>query len=248
MKKYLILTGLFFSVYSSSAQSLKEASIAGTLIQGNFGLYLPFGDLANRFGNNSSIGGGVYRKSVSNFIFGIGSDFIYGRTVKESSFIDSLSAGSDLIGYTGTIADVALFERGYMIYGSIGKLVSIKKINPNSGIIFSAGVGFLQHKIRIVDQDEILLQLNKEYKKGYDRLTNGVLFKQTIQLINLDARRRMNFRVGFDFNEALTRNRRSWNFDERKQDNTLRLDMMMGLSASWILPLYSKNEERFYNY
>jgi hypothetical protein len=247
MKKWLFIIVLI-SFESAQSQSLKDASVAGTLICGNFGFYFPGGDLAKRFGNNSSIGGSIYRKTQSNIFLGLGSDFIYGRKVKEDAFLDSLSSGDDFIGYTGTIAEVALYQRGYTIHATVGKLLPIKKINPNSGIMLNAGVGFMQHKIRIVDLDEILLQFNDEYKKGYDRLSNGLMLCQSIQLLNLDARHRINFKIGLDFKEAFTRNRRSWNFDERRQDNKLRFDMMMGISGSWILPFYSKNEERLYFY
>ncbi len=236
------------TVEFAQSQSLKDTSIAGTLIAGNFGAYLSAGDLADRFGACSSIGGTIYRKTQSNFFFGLGSDFVYGRNVKEDAFLDSISSGNDFVGYTGTIADVALYQRGYVVYATVGKLLPMKKVNPNSGILLNAGLGFMQHKIRIVDLDEVLLQFNEEYKKGYDRLSNGFMLCQSVQFLNLDARHRVNFKIGLDLKQAFTRNRRTWNFDERRQDNKLRFDMMIGLSGSWILPFYSKNEERLYFY
>lgn len=247
MKKCFFLLFSLIAI-NGVAQSLRDTSIAGILIAGNFGYFFPGGDFAKRFGNTSSVGGTIFRKTRSNYFIGLGSDFIYGRNVKDAAFIDSISSGNDLIGYTGTIAEVALYARGFTAYATAGTLVPIRRINPNSGILFTAGLGFLQHKIRIVDLDEILLQLDDTYKKGYDRLTNGILLCQSVQFLNLDAHHRINFKIGLEFKEALTRNRRSWNFDERRQDEALRFDLMFGLSGSWILPFYSKSEERFYSF
>lgn len=251
MKHKIALTccmcALLFTV-NAQTSSIKDTPLGATLISAHYGFYVPLGDMAKRFGNNSIVGGGIHRKTNKNLIFGLNGDFIFGRRVHEDAFLDSLSNGDDIIGYTGTIAEVALYERGFTVYGNVGKVFKIKGMNANSGLVLSAGIGFMQHKIRIVDLDEILLQLNDEYKKGYDRLTNGLMLTQSVQLLNLDPRHLINFKIGLDLKEAFTRNRRSWNFDERLQDNRLRFDMLIGLKGAWILPLYSKHEERFYSF
>lgn len=237
-----------FGLFANAQSSIKDTPLAATIISAHYGYYFPVADMAKRFGNNSAIGGSLHRKMANNYFVGLNGDFIFGRKVYDDAFLDSLSNNDDLIGYTGTIAEVALYERGFTAYADCGKLLNLKTLNPNSGILVSAGVGFMQHKIRIVDLDEVLLQLDKEYQKGYDRLTNGLMLTQSVQFLNLDAHHRINFKVGLDLKQAFTRNRRSWNFDEHKQDNTLRFDMLIGLKGSWMLPLYSKHEERFYSF
>ena len=74
------------------------------------------------------------------------------------------------------------------------------------------------------------------------------MLTQSIMFINLDKKHLLNFKVGLEVKEAFTQNRRNWNFDERLQDSTQRLDIIAGIKLSWLVPFYSKNEERFYSY
>jgi hypothetical protein len=48
--------------------------------------------------------------------------------------------------------------------------------------------------------------------------------------------------------QGFTQNRRSYNFDEMKQDTEKRLDIFYGAKVSWILPLYKKAPKEFYTY
>jgi hypothetical protein len=49
--------------------------------------------------------------------------------------------------------------------------------------------------------------------------------------------------VGVDFHYGLTQNRRSVNFDTQLPDTRHRTDLMLGLKAGWILPLYKRDEK-----
>jgi hypothetical protein len=48
--------------------------------------------------------------------------------------------------------------------------------------------------------------------------------------------------------QAWTKNRRGFNFDTGKEDNEMRLDIMTGFKAAWILPLYKKVPDAHYFY
>ena len=141
-----------------------------------------------------------------------------------------------------------MFERGYTLEGNVGKIIPAFGSNPNSGIYVRLGAGFMQHKIRITDTEGIIYQVNEGYAKGYDRLSNGLMLSQYVGFLNIDPRHLLNFHVGLLAQEAFTQNRRSWNFDERRQDTDKRLDILIGLRATWMLPFFSKNEQRFYTH
>jgi hypothetical protein len=101
------------------------------------------------------------------------------------------------------------------------------------------GAGFLQHKVRIQDDPtRNVPQLSKEYKKGYDRLTNGWALTQFIGYQKLANDRRLNFFFGIESMQAFTAGRRSFNFDTQSTDNDNRIDLSFGFRAGWILPFY----------
>src|SRR5690606_34872644 len=107
---------------------------------------------------------------------------------------------------------------------------------------------FFQHKIDFEVDETVVPQLNKDYKKGYDRLTNGFMITQFVGYAFFDAKKRINLYAGFEFSQAFTQNRRPWNFDQFLQDDTKRVDLLSGFRIGWILPLYPKSTEQFFYY
>ncbi len=83
-------------------------------------------------------------------------------------------------------------------------------------------------------------------KKGYDRLSNGIGFTQSVGYLFLSNNRIANFFAGIEMNEAFTKNRRDFNYDQMKKDNQLRTDLLFGIRIGWILPLYKKAPKEFY--
>jgi hypothetical protein len=208
---------------------------------------MPGGDLVKRFGNNSNIGAGFILKTKRNFLFGINGSFLFGNKVKEDSlFKDILTEQGELIDKDGKYAEIRLYERGFTGYAEIGKLFPIFNSNPNSGIFFLAGVGALQHKIRIETPNNNAPQLSPEYRKGYDRFTSGLSVKGFLGYLHLSNNRRVNFFGGVEFAQAWTQNRRGYNFDTMQRDATKRLDNLFGIRIGWVLPLYKKVPDEFY--
>ena len=103
----------------------------------------------------------------------------------------------------------------------------------------------LQHKIRI---EGAAPQLMGEYKKGYDRLSNGLALGEFIGYVHLGKNHFINFFAGFEIIEAFTKNRRSFNIDTIEKDDTKRLDILSGFKFGWIIPLYRRNADEFYYY
>ncbi|HZF99997.1 MAG TPA: hypothetical protein VEY71_03305 [Chitinophagales bacterium] len=248
--KSLLCTLLFMAAFFQQAvaqSSLRDTSVSGLLVGFSYGYQFPLADMAERFGNNGLVGTEITYKLRNNFTFGAEAGLIFGRSVNQAGFLDSLMTPDGyFMGYNGLYGNIALYERGFNFSGNVGKIIPVFNANPNSGVYIRLGAGFLQHKIKITDTEETLYPLNGEYVKGYDRLSNGLMLSQYVGFLHLDPRHFVNFHVGLLVQEGFTQNRRSWNFDERRKETEKRLDVLVGLRGTWILPFYGKADERKY--
>jgi len=118
--------------------------------------------------------------------------------------------------------------------------------NPNSGLMIAAGPVFFQHRILIDYRDASLPQLEGDYLKGYDRLTNGYGLNEFIGYIHYGRRKLINFYVGFDFMQTWTTNKRGFNYDKGVADNKIRNDNLIGFRFGWVLTLYKRAPQNFY--
>lgn len=204
-----------------------------------YGYQLPGGDLQDRFGTSTSLGGKLELLLKNNWAFSVDGYFSFGRIVKEDPLTPLRDSDNVLIGTNFSQASILLRQRGFYLGASVGRLFSISKKNKRSGIKIELGVGLLQHKIRIQDDPESFVPiLSGDYKKGYDRLTNGLALRQFIGYQYHSRNRLINCYAGFEFTEAFTQNRRSYNFDTMAADETKRLDILTGFKIGWILPFY----------
>jgi hypothetical protein len=250
MKRALFTIFLFCIAYAEiKAQvNVKDSAANVTLIGVKYGYYLPAGDMLSRFGDNSLLQLSVDYKLKNNWTLGINGSYLFGKTIKESLF-DSISKENYFISSEGDFADVRLFERGFTISATAGRVFKLNKDHPNSGIVLSLGAGFIQHKIRIEVIGNNLPQLDKTYKKGYDRLSNGLLLSQNLGYLYLSNNRLLNIYFGLECMEGFTQNRRSFDFDKREKDTKKRLDILYGAKVAWILPVYGKRGSKgFYSY
>jgi hypothetical protein len=251
MKKLLLALLMSYPLsFTANAQSsVKDSVIHCVLIAPGFSFQIPGGDLANRFGNNSTVGLSAGIKNRKNWTFSLEGNFIFGSRIKETSIFSGLTVdGGYIIGSDGLYADIRAYERGYTVFGNVGKLIPYKGPNPNCGIYIQAGAGFLQHKIRIEDKKHTVPALQDEYLKGYDRLTNGIAARQFIGYMYLGNKRLVNFFGGFEFIEGFTQGRRDYNFSTGLSDNGKRFDLFMGIKLGWVMPFYKQAPEKFYTY
>lgn len=250
MKRFLLLLLFFttgFSFQSNAQVSIKDSSVFAPMVCASYGFQFPAGDLAKRFGQNSNIGLSFLIKDKKSFVYGISGTYLFGNKLREDGILDSINTSTgQIINASGEFAEVRLFERGFSAHLHFGKLFSVLSPNPNSGILVTAGAGFLQHKIRIDDIGNNSPQLSKEYRKGYDRLTNGFSTTQFLGYVFLSNKRLVNFYGGFEFIQAFTQSRRSWDFDLMRRDTQKRFDMLYGFRLGWILPLYKKAPDKYY--
>ncbi len=257
MKKIVAIVIVLFSfshIFPVKAQvSIKDSAVATFMIGISYSYNWPGGDLVNRFGENSTIGGSFAVKLKSNLKIRLMYNYIFGKNVKQYEILDGLRTEKGfIIGEDGTPSETDIFERGYSLFLTLGVIIpkipltKIKlSLNPNSGFVFSIGPGFLQHKIRI---ESNAAALQGDYKKGYDRLSNGFAVMESIGYLFLSNRRLINFYIGMTSVQAWTTNRRGFNYDTGKEDNEKRLDIMTGFKFVWILPLYKKVPDEYYFY
>ena len=202
-------------------------------------------------GRLSAIGGGFQLKSKTNWLVGANFDFIFGNQVKESdSLLLNLKTESGyIIDMAGNFTDYSLYERGYTVTAKVGKLFPVLSPNPNSGFYITASMGYIRHKIRIEVLNNTAPQLQGDYKKGYDRLTGGFVISQFVGYMFLSDNRLLNFFGGFEFTQSWTSPQRDINFDTMEPDKkTSRFDALNGFKIGWIIPIFTREPEKFYYY
>ena len=138
-------------------------------------------------------------------------------------------------------------ERGFTLSAKVGKIFNLLSVNPNSGIMVMAGVGFLQHRIQFEDKfQEVPLLSGDGYYQGYDRMSNGLLLTQFFGYRLLSNRRLINVFGGVEFTQGFTQNQRAYNYDTGLKDDTERLDSSWGVKIGFSLPLYKPTPKEYY--
>lgn len=224
-------------------------SNSGKAILLNFGYapQIPLGDLDDRFGLNFAAEVSADYITENNWLIGVQGLFLFGNNVEEDVLAGLRTEAGDIIGNDRSPADIQLRQRGAYYGLRVGRLIGLFEDNPRSGIRINLGVGLLQHRIRIQDDPfRTVPQLEGEYFKGYDRLTNGLALHQFIGYQVIGKNNGINLTAGFEFFEGFTQNRRSFNFDTREANTDSRLDILAGFRVGFTLPFYLGNAEDVY--
>ncbi len=229
--------------------NVRDSSISMVLIAPSYGFQTPGGDMAKRFGNNSAIGVYITVKRKSHWMYSFEANYIFGGRLNQTGIFDGITTSQGVVigsdGYTG---DIRIYERGYYGTFSIGRLFPVRKPNPNCGFFLQAGVGFMQHKIRIEDKKNSVPALDGAYKKGYDHLTNGMCLREFAGYLYTGNHRLINFFGGMEMVQGFTKNRRDYNFNTGQPETKNRLDLLFGLRVGWIMPLYKQSPDKYYIY
>lgn len=251
MKK-LAFIGVFIFISSLSVfaqRNVRDSTLSFVSLAANIGFQYPFGDMADRFGYGGLVGPQIMLKSKSNWTFDVNYWFLFGNQVKEDTILKPiLTSQNYLVNREGEPVDVFLSQRGFLIYGRVGKIVSVGNANVNSGVHFNLGMGFLQHKIKITEASQKAPQLLGDYTKGYDRLSNGLLISQSLGYSHFSNYKLINYYLGIEIIEGFTQNRRTMNFDTGKNDPKQRIDIMASVVFRWYFPIYKRQPQDFYFY
>jgi hypothetical protein len=249
MLRKLLLFGILLGANPLFSQiSLKDSSIRVCAIHFSYAGQLPAGVLAERFGYNSNLSMAFSFKTVRNWTWAVDFSYIFGNQIKQRNIFDSIATKSEhlIIDVNGELADVRLYERGFNATAWFGKIFPVFGSNPNSGLALNLGLGFMQHHIKIEDIGNRSPQLVGDLKKGYDRLCNGPSISQYLGYNYLSNNRYVNFFLGIECTEAFTKDRRSWDYQLMQPLTEQRLDILYGLRAGWILPLYKRQPRAYY--
>ena len=245
---FVILT-LIASVTIAQKKSA-DSAITIPMVYAQYGYQFPGGDMEERFGNNSVLGGGFTLKTKKNWILGAEYNFMFGNDAKEGFSIlkDIMTSEGIIISGDGTPAVVALFERGHIGSVKFGKLFPMLSPNKNSGFFVTVGLGILTHKVRIEVENQSAPQLKDDYRRGYDRLTAGLQLNQSIGYMYFGKRNVTNFTISFECFEGFTKGQRDYLFDTRQPGNASRMDILFGPKIAWMIPFRKRGPQEFYYY
>ncbi|MFH1118796.1 MAG: hypothetical protein V1775_03165 [Bacteroidota bacterium] len=247
--RLLIALMLPFTV-AEAQKNIQDSVIFTNLIYASYALQFPGGDLANRFGNNSAIGPGYLIKTSSNWVFGVEGNFLFGKQVKNTENILSLIETSDgnIIDMEGIYADYNFNERGFSAILRVGKLIPVWGPNRNSGLLFTLGGGYLQHRIYIEHKDKTAPPITGDYLKGYDELKSGFASNVFLGYLYLGNLNKVNFFAGVDFTVGFTGHLRPYSFNNMSLNSGKFTDILTGIKIGWIIPVYRRAPKDYYFY
>ena len=255
----LLLICLFISpfyLYSADSTARKKppAHRNNLMLCFHYGRQTPMGDLANRFGSSNTLGATLLYKFSKNFQIQFSFNTLFSGKVKENNVLDSLiKQGNYLVDINGQYAEVKMYERGILWHVDVGKIIPISTFNRNSGILVTAGAGYMQHKIKFTFQKTVLPQLENGNFRGYDRLTGGLMWRGFVGYQRIDPKKMLSFMIGIEYMQGFTKSIRGYNYDTRMADTQNRNDILFGLKAGLMVTLAgktagikSKQEEKYF--
>lgn len=252
MKNYFfsfMFTIIFLSVFSQKNDDPVVFDNA-FLISPSYTFQLPLNDMFHSYGFNQNLGLEVGYKFGANWFVGAEGNFLFGGRVKDTSLLDNLlvSKGA-IIGKDGIFEEVNTTGRGMNLMFKFGKTIYFSPKKPNSGLLLKFGLGYLDHKIFIDVNNKNVPQLTKEIRTGYDRFTSGIAFSQYVGLIKLEKKKYLNLAFGIEATEAITKNRRPFDFAKGKTIDKARFDFLIGFKLNWYIPVFvgeSSKQEYYY--
>ena len=241
LKYVLLCLNIMVSYLACGQEELRHLD----MISVGGAVHLPLADIGERFGTSGAIKFEYNHLFPSGISLGIGGGPIFGETVKEDVLQLLKTEEGRILGIDGRYGFFELSERGFMTYVHASKLIPILSLNASSGILIQAGAGIMQHRIKLTDIDGTIPQIQGEYEKGYDRLSNGISLHEFVAFQYMSNNRRINLRIGLDLNQAFTSNRRDFDFALQRKLEESRFDMLAGLRVDWIIPFYGKRSTDF---
>lgn len=240
--RFLIFINCFISIATIAQTKSEQKDYRNTLLMGiTYGRHQSVGILNERFGGSNTIGFNTSYKFGKNWQANFQINALFGSVVKENGMFDSISNnGTELLDVNGNFAEIRLYQRGYMWHFDFGKIIPLSPLNKNSGLLMTAGLGFMEHKIKFFHQRDVLPQLEGDYFKGYDRLTNGLMWRGFVGYQRIDDEQMLNFMAGLEWMHGFTQNRRSFNYDTRTADLRKRNDLLIGIKIGVMIAIQGR--------
>jgi hypothetical protein len=249
MRQLLTVILVSFSSMIFAQRNVADSAIGVTWLSPQYGFNISSGDLAERHGYFNAIGFTAGYKTKQNWFYGFDGNYLFGNDVRLTGLFDHLiDSKGNITDQNGDIAIVVVYSRGFHANAVFGKLFPVLSPNKNSGILVKGGVGYLLHKVRIETQDQVVPQLELEYKRGYDRLTAGLNTSQFIGYSYMASQGFLNFYGGLYFQQGYTYNKRSTFYDQPDTpvSKELMLDLQYGFRLGWMIPIYKRKPKEYY--
>lgn len=240
-----VIVGILISI-NTIAQSVRDSSFRILMVGVHLSGQLPQYDLAKRFGPNLSAGGSFTWKTKQNILIGFDGSYMFGKNVREDVVSSIRNEDGFVVDNEGYPADLRTTLRGWNLYINAGYLFNKLGHNPNSGLFFTLGGGYMQHKVKLYDANQKIAAVKGDLKKGYDRLSGGFALSQFIGYKYLSNNRLANCYFGIELFEGFTQSYRQINYDTGLKDTQKRFDMSVGFRFGWILPLYKRTKDFYY--
>ncbi len=252
MQRTLVLFLLLLASVCAQAQQDEDlfgpmggsATKSAFLIGAQGGYDMPFGDMAKNYGPSWRVGGSLQYRLPSNWQFGVKGDFLFGSDMRDDSLLSNLKDASGFyLNNEGRRVGMEIAERGYLLGLTAGKMIPFSKLHPNRGLLLQLTAGFMQHKVFYFNLQDNFSQLRGDYKKGYDRLTNGMFVEPYVGYQHFSENGLINFHVGVGATLGFTAGRRDWQLDLARPYKEARFDGLFGVRAGWYFAIYKKRSE-----
>lgn len=232
-----ITTIIFSPRIAHSQWQFRDSSIALNSIEFGYTSNIASGDLTDRTNWIHGIKVSLNRKTSGNLLLSLNTEIELADFNETYDPLVYLKSESDFpIDQNGHLTEININYFGYQIYGELGKFWTFSK--PYKGLVTNLQVGFWQHKLTYQFTGEVLPSLSPENKKGYDRLTNGLLVGQKIGYRRYSPQNLFSYEFGFQVQEGFNAIRRTYIYDLMKAPPASRFDMKLGIYATFIFPIY----------
>lgn len=245
----LVLALLLTQSVTWSQRNFADSIIGTPWVGIQYGGNWSFGDLGDRYGFFNHVGAMAGYKTNRNWVYGLDGNFMFGNQIRMTGLFNELMDSHGIVSdVNGDVGTFVLFSRGFNVNLMLGKVIPVWSPNKNSGIYIHGGIGYLQHKLRIESNDQVIPSLELDYKKGYDRFTSGVNFHEFVGYAFLANQGVVNFYGGFYAQQGLTKNRREIFFDRPDEEvpKGTMLDIQIGFKVGWFVPVYQRKPKDYY--
>lgn len=226
---------------SGQTRSVRDSALTSPHIHLSMGLASPFGDLADRMGNGGMVGVGFHIKQRTGLYWGVQANWGFGHRLQEQGVLSNLlTPGGDLIDNEGQVAFVSITGRTGLFTADIGWLWDGLGPNPNSGLLFKAGMGSFHHRLHFENTENRITQLEQPQLQFYDRLTWGIAGRLTAGYFHMSNDGLRNFYADLSFTRARSWPQRPFHADIEVAETGARSEGLLGLEVGWVFHMYRR--------